>query len=436
MRQFTKAFQENLSVICDELHMAKQWGKASIILTIHKSTFSQEKTKKALRKKLGAVGYRIVALEINKVNGNFIKYMLQHENIENIVFYISNVRWGGGEDEKDGYRVLNLYRETFIEYRIKAIFFLTLHEASRLPSYAPDFWAFRHRVLEFGSPHARDQKRPPVGLLLWHIESLPPPIIDIKSKIAMLTEMLAEIPDQAEAVSLRIDLQYELGFLYWHLGDHISAEKALTCGIRLAKTYELIDPLVKLQNGLAIMDYEQENYQGAMNLLEPVIEANPRDCYLLLNQAIVMFAMKKRYTALIKGKKATSLCARNSWVWNSLGFLYYFAGIMDEAETCFQKAIDISPKVGYFYESLAACYLARGLQDKANAQLHSAQNYAGPRGIFQDVLKEYIEDNTENAPILIKTAMEAGKLTKLGVVRDPTLNAVIDPSEIALFGRE
>lgn len=429
MRQYTKAFQENLSVICDELLLAKQWGKASIILTIHKSTFSQEKTKKALRKKLGVLGYRIVPLEINKVNGNFIEYMLQHENIENIVFYISNVRWGGGEDEKDGYRVLNLYRETFIEHRVKAVFFLTLHEASRLPDYAPDFWAFRHRVLGFGSPHARDQKRPPVGLLLWHLESSKPPYIDIKSKIAMLTEMLAEIPVQAEALSLRIDLQYELGFLYWHLGDRNSAEKALTSGIGLAKTYEFIDPLAKLQNGLAIIGYEQDNYQGALALLEPIIEANPRDCYLLLNQAIVMFAMKKRYNAIAKGKKAASICAQNSWVWNSLGFLYYFAGIMDEAATCFQRAIDISPKVGYFYESLAACYLASGLQDKANAQLHQAQNYAGARGIFQVVLKEYIEDNAENVPLLIKEAMQAGQLTQSDVLRDPTLNAVLDLSD-------
>ncbi len=370
MHKTSKAFPVNLSVILDEFHLATQWGQASIILTVHKSTFSREKTKKALGKKLRSLGYGIIDVDINKVEGNFIEYMVQHENIEDIVYYISNIEWGGGKDEKDGYRLLNLHRETLIEQKIKVVFLLTMREASNLPRYAPDFWAFRHRVLEFGSPRAHNQKMPPVGLMLWHIEDAVTPIVDIENKISSLTKMLAEIPDQDEAVSLHIDLLYELGFLYWHSGDHFNVEKALTSGISLAKEYNFFDLLAKLQNGLAIIRYEQGNYQSATELLEPLIKNNPHDCLLLLNLAIVFFAMKKRYNGIKKGKKATSLCAQNSWVWNSLGFLYYFAGNMDEAEICFQKAIAISPKFGYFYKSLAVCYLAIGLQGKANAQLH------------------------------------------------------------------
>jgi len=425
MYQNTKAFQENLSVIYDELHLAKQWGRASIIFTAHRSTGSQEKTKKALQKKLGKLGYRVVGIEINKIEGNFIDYMLQHENSESIVFYVSHIDWGGGRDEKDGYRTLNLYRETLIEQNLKAIFFLTLHEASNLPSYAPDFWAFRHRVLEFSNPRSYNQKHSPVGLMLWHMGNSITFIIDIKSKISGLTKMLKEIPDQAEAVSLCIDLQYELGFLYWQLGDRLGAEKALISGISLAKAYEFLDPLVKLQNGLAIIHYEQRNYQSATELLEPMINDNPHDCLLLLNQAIVLFAMKKRYNAIRKGKKATALCPQNPWVWNSLGFLYYFAGNMDDAINCFQKAIAMSPKIGYFNESLAVCYLAIGLDDKAKAQLHQAKNNSDDRGIIQDVLKEYIEGNAEKASLLMNSAIDAGKLIEFDITRDPTLNAIV-----------
>ena len=301
MPQNTRPFQENISIICDELHLAKQWGKASIILTTHRSTRSQEKTKKAFQKKLGDLGYSIVEIDINKIEGNFIDYMLQLESIENIVFYVSHIDWGGGRDERDGYRTLKLYRETFVEKNIKAIFFLTLREASKLPSYAPDFWAFRHRVLEFRNPRAYDQKQPPAGLMLWHMGNSITPIIDIKSKISGLKKTLTEIPEKAENVSLRIDLQHELAFLYWQLGDHLSVEKALTSGISLAKAYEIFDLLVKLQNGLAVIRYEQGSYQSAMELLEPLINDNPHDCLLLLNQAIVLFAMKKRYNAIAKG---------------------------------------------------------------------------------------------------------------------------------------
>ncbi len=434
MRQNTKAFQENLSTIFDELHLAKQWGKASIILTIHKTTLSKEKTEKVLQKKLGDLGFRIVKLEVNKVNGNFIDEMLKYGNIENVVFNISNIDWGSGKDQRDSYRVLNLYRETFIEQNLKVIFFLTSLEATKLPNFAPDFWAFRHRVLEFGSPHIRSQNKPPIGLMLWHIESSIAPIIDLKSKISMLTKMFAEIPDQAEGVSLRVDLLYELSFLYWRLGDHISAEKELTQGIKLADTYQLTNQLVKLLNGLAIMYYEQENYQGALELLEPLTKENPRDCSLFLNQAIALFAMKKRYEAITKGKKATTLCADNSWAWNSLGFLYYLAGELDEAASCFQKAIDISPKAGYFCESLAICYLAIGLKDKANALLHQAQTHSTNREVFQDVLKKCINGERGKALFLTNTAVDAGELTKLDVARDPTLNVLIGPEQVSLNG--
>lgn len=425
MSQNSKAFQENLSTICDELYLAKQWRKASIILTTHKSTRSRDKAKKALQIKLSSFGYTTIEIEINKVEGNFIKNMLQNKNLENTVFFISHVNWGGGKDENDGYRTLNLYRETIIEQNIKTIFFLTLRETSKLPTYAPDFWAFRHRVLEFRNPRAYNQKQPPVGLMLWHMGNLITPVFDVKTKISDLAQTLTELPVQAESVSLRIDLQYELGFLYWQLGDRLNAEKALTSGINLAIANNFLDPLVKLQNGLAIIRYEQSNFQSATELLEPLINDNQHDCLLVLNQAILLFAMKKRYIAITKGKKATSLCPQNPWGWNSLGFLHYFAGNMDDTETCFQKAIDVSLNVGYFHESLAVCYMAIGLRDKANAQLHRAKNNSNNRMLFQGVLKEHIEGNIENASLLIKSAIETGKLLESNIARDPTLNALV-----------
>lgn len=424
MPKNTKQFQENISSICDELHLAKQWGKASIILTTHRSTGSQEKTKKTLQKKMEKLEYSVAEIEINKIEGNFIDYMLQHESPESIVFFISHIDWGGGEDEKDGYRTLNLYRETFVEQNLKAIFFLTLHEASKLPNFAPDFWAFRHRVFEFRNPRSYNQKHPPARLMLWHIGNSITPIIDIKSKIPNLKKMLAELPDQVENVSMRIDLQYELGFLYWNLSDSLSAESTLTTGINLAEIYGITDLLAKCKNGLAIIRYEQGNYQGAVDLFESLIIHNLQGCLLPINQAIALFAMRKRYNAMSKGKRATSLCPQNPWAWNSLGFLYYFAGKLDDATTCFQKAIEISPKFGYFHESLAVCYLAIGLDEKANAQLLQAKNNSDNRIIFQDVLEEYIKDNKEKAMLLIRSAINSEKLSEVDITRDPTLNAL------------
>ena len=102
MQKNTNLFQENLSILLDEIQLATQWGKASILLTIHKSTYSQEKTKSYLRTNLEKTGFNIVELEINNFENNFIEFILQQNNMENTVFFLSNIGWGGGEDEKNG----------------------------------------------------------------------------------------------------------------------------------------------------------------------------------------------------------------------------------------------------------------------------------------------------------------------------------------------
>lgn len=425
MQQNTGTYKDKITIICDELNLAKLWEKASLILTVHKSIRSQEKIKKILQNKLDRLGFHTVECDISRIEGNFVEKMLLTENIEDAVFYISNVSWGGGEDEKDGYRVLNLYREIFIEQKIKAVFFLTRREASHLPGFAPDFWAFRHRVLEFRSPRSHNLQLPPVGLMLWHLQRNNSSKDEIDSKISSIMQMLTDIPKQDESVSMRIDLQYELGFLYWQSGDDQSAGRALKIALALAKKHNFNDAIVKCLNALSILRYEQKEYEQALEFLITAIERNPKECLLLANQAVVMFAMGKRYQAIQQSRRATTLCSNNPWLWNSLGFLNYLAGNMDEAVTYFQNSINLSPATGYFHASLAICYLAMGLSDKAVVPLHQAESNLKDRKIFQNVYTACIEGDSENASRLIKEAISAGKLTKVKTVRDPNLNAIL-----------
>lgn len=434
MQKNTNLFQENLSILLDEIQLATQWGKASILLTIHKSTYSQEKTKSYLRTNLEKTGFNIVELEINNFENNFIEFILQQNNMENTVFFLSNIGWGGGEDEKNGYRTLNIHRETFIIQNIKVIFFLTLNEATDLPDYAPDFWAFRHRVLKFGTPQAHNQKKPPARLMIWHLENTFSSKSNKESKISSLNELLMGIPNRAESVSVRVDLHYELSYMYWYVGDFLNATKVIKDGIDLAKTYDcdFVESLVKLKNGLAIINYEQGNYQPALELLDTMIEKDPSDCLLILSQAVILFAMGKRYLGIKKGEKAINACAENFRVWNSLGYLYYYAGNMENAITCFLKAIKISPTTGYLFESLALCYLAVGLNSKADVQLDKANENLRNRELVHKVMREQAKGNSERVVLHVNKALDTGKLTEMDIKRDLTLATLINPSDIVL----
>ena len=48
------------------------------------------------------------------------------------VFFVSNIDWGGGQDRKDAYRSLNIYRELFVDNHIRVVFWLTVNEAAIL----------------------------------------------------------------------------------------------------------------------------------------------------------------------------------------------------------------------------------------------------------------------------------------------------------------
>ena len=89
MRKNSRTFQENLSTICDELRLAKKWGKNSILLTTHKSIYSQNKLKKALQQKIAEFGYVVVDIAVNNIKGNFIAHIANHDQIANTVFFIS-----------------------------------------------------------------------------------------------------------------------------------------------------------------------------------------------------------------------------------------------------------------------------------------------------------------------------------------------------------
>ena len=78
-----------------------------------------------------------------------IRVMCNTSNRDEIVFFVSEISNADGITSGKIYGALNLHRELLVEQRIRVIFWLTEAEAAQLPHRAPDFWAFRHRVIEF-----------------------------------------------------------------------------------------------------------------------------------------------------------------------------------------------------------------------------------------------------------------------------------------------
>ena len=113
--QHGKSFAENLDILFNELVLATQWGRPSVLLAVNKSKFGQEKAEKALEARLKKQGLEIARIVVNDQRPDVPALIKQAGGKP--VFFISNLDWGGGDQGMQAYRALNMQRELFVEDR-------------------------------------------------------------------------------------------------------------------------------------------------------------------------------------------------------------------------------------------------------------------------------------------------------------------------------
>ena len=197
--QHGKSFTENLDILFNELVLATQWGRPSVLLAVNKSKFGQEKAEKALEVRLKKQGLEIARIVVNDQRPDAPALIQQAGSRP--VFFISNLDWGGGEQGLQAYHALNMQRELFVENRIKAVLWLTTAEAANLARHAPDFWAFRHRVVEFVSQRSPAAIKLPAGVLLWDAQTTVEIFDSPEAGNRARQDLLARLPRTMEALS-------------------------------------------------------------------------------------------------------------------------------------------------------------------------------------------------------------------------------------------
>jgi tetratricopeptide (TPR) repeat protein len=142
-------FTDRVDIVLDELSLGIQWKRPTLILLIYRSEQIKGQIQSILEKNLEEKGISIVHYAIDKTHFDVPFDISNHPKHSQVVFIISGFRWGGGRGYSNAYRALNMHREYFIEENINALFWLTKYETKQLTRFSPDFWAFRHKVVEF-----------------------------------------------------------------------------------------------------------------------------------------------------------------------------------------------------------------------------------------------------------------------------------------------
>ena len=162
---------------------------------------------------------RVVHINIESANPDVIRAMSETPNSRDMVFFVSGIENADLASDGKVYRALNIRRELLVEKHICVVFWLNESEAANLPRLAPDFWAFRHRVVEFAPKHGTKKQSIPVGLFLWE-EQIPWMEEDAqKNKLAYYEEFLMQLPKEESAVAARIETILKLAHYSWLLND-------------------------------------------------------------------------------------------------------------------------------------------------------------------------------------------------------------------------
>lgn len=424
--QYTRVFEENINILFDELKLGIQWDRPSILLAIYKLESGKEKIEKALSEKLQPLGQRVVSVQIGKERPGVFPSLLQTANRDKTIFLISNIDRGG----RDAYRALNIHREFLVENKIRAVFLLSPDEASNLPNLAPDFWAFRHRVIEFTGSHPAPQAVPPSGILIWHAQqdSTEPPTA-LKEKIASRESLLRQLSADPEALSARSELLYSLGHLYWMQGNSSSASKSLTSGLDLTEKFHLPHPTWFL-NGLAVIHYEDKNYKEASDICRKALEKDSRDGFLCINASATACALGQNLNAITMGRQAVKINPADARLWNSFGHIHVAIGKLDEAITCFIKAVEIAPAVPNFVLSLAIGYKLTNDPNESIRQLKTLRTMKDASTPRLEACEKILLGNKAEAIQVLRAALRSNQISKVEVRRDPNIRLILDPAEI------
>jgi tetratricopeptide (TPR) repeat protein len=152
--QQSESLEDRVDMLFEELALAVKWQRPSILLAIYASDLVCAEAQLMLEKKLVELGQRVSRLTVNSELADIPMFLSRSPEREKTVFFVRRLKLDSRQGGHHAYRALNIRRELLVDHRIRVVFWITEKEAAALPVHAPDFWAFRHRVIEFLDPPA------------------------------------------------------------------------------------------------------------------------------------------------------------------------------------------------------------------------------------------------------------------------------------------
>jgi tetratricopeptide (TPR) repeat protein len=337
--------EDRIDSLFREIELSVKWQRPSILIAAYSSEYIHGAAEAELEHKIVGLDQKVVRITIeNKNDADIAARLSEYSAIQNAIFFINGLRWGC-LDGANIYLDLNNQREFFVEKQLRMIFWLTEKEVIDLANQAPDFWAFRHRVIEFSDSPNPEQILQNTADATWQgTGEYTDPVEDIEAKISFRESLLTNLPDGNESASVNGNLLLTLGILHWRKGDYEKASEFLKTALDVAIsmkdklfTAECFNAIALVKTGLGRTNEAIEAYQRAIQLA-------PNQMFPWNNLGILFNKLDRNEDALVAFKKAIENKPGDSVSWNGLGEVYMKLNQPDDAIRAYLKAIEFTPR--------------------------------------------------------------------------------------------
>ena len=367
------SFDERVEILSKELELAVKWQRPCILLVVYSSEYVRADVEAALQNYLIDLGQKAVCLQLkNQQSESVVSVLREFQDPANTVFLVNGLLWG--HDEGSGtYSTLNLQREFFVERQIRAVFWLTQNEIVSLARFAPDFWACRHRVIEFvESPKAERLLQEALESAWQGTGEYAGEYEDTDAKIFLRESLLTELPEGEEATAARGNLLLTLAILNWRKGDFERAGEQLREALKIAVKIEDSWFEAECYNALALIKTSTEQMDEAINAYKQAIHLAPDQIFAWNNLGNLCAKIGRNDEAMYAFRKAIESNPKDPIAWNGLANLHFKLGYVDDAITGYRKAIESTPSYALPWNGLGDVYASMGRFDEAMKAYHKS----------------------------------------------------------------
>ena len=336
-----------------------------IITAIYSTSHVLNDAEKILAEELSLLGQIFVPVLLSEEKPNLVD-VVKDADISKSLFSVRGFENSGGEDHADAFRFLNFNREYFVEENVRVLLWLKPKEFQQMALVAPDFWSFRHSVIDFTENRATPKRFSSfqgISLLKfpWEVSA-----DNLEGALEYRENMLSEMPPVDETLLMRLGLYGEIANLYFQQGELSKSAEKLNDALEMIPDGYFKKLQSKILWGIAAILIEQGRVLQAEAIGIKAIENLDAEPHCLTVLARARRLNGRNTKALKDALRAVRLMPEDAPTWNEVGNIYLNLGRFNDGLDAYQKAFDFfaDPKI---LLNQAALLISAGRLDDARS---------------------------------------------------------------------